>query len=123
MLISEPPAGEHCLALESCSIPRPRSCHGRLAGSPVALMGCRASSTDPLGCRRVSLGSNRFHQHRAEGRVDICWRRLGAEHHHDVHVMDADRTKLASRRLPEGLAGIREFHELVACYVEEPSRW
>ena len=33
-----------------------------------------------------------------------------AEDHHDVHVMDADGAKLASRRLPEGLAGIRAFH-------------
>ena len=28
-----------------------------------------------------------------------------AEDHHDVYVMDADGTRLASRRLPEGLAG------------------
>jgi len=45
-----------------------------------------------------------------------------AEDHHDVYVMDADGARLASRRLPEGLAGIRGFHELVAAHVEEPSQ-
>ena len=45
-----------------------------------------------------------------------------AEDHHDVYVMDADGARLASRRLPEGLAGIRGFHELVAAHAEEPSQ-
>ena len=45
-----------------------------------------------------------------------------AEDHHDVHVMDADGKRLASRRLPEGLPGIRRFHELVAIHAEEPSQ-
>lgn len=45
-----------------------------------------------------------------------------AEDHHDVHLMDADGAKLASRRLPEGLAGIRQFHELVATHAEEPTQ-
>ncbi|WP_308160175.1 IS110 family transposase [Mycolicibacterium goodii] len=45
-----------------------------------------------------------------------------AEDHHDVHLMDADGTKLASRRLPEGLPGIRGFHELVACHAEKPAQ-
>ena len=36
--------------------------------------------------------------------------------------MDADGARLASRRLPEGLAGIRGFHELVAAHAEEPSQ-
>ena len=45
-----------------------------------------------------------------------------AEDHHDIHVMDADGARLASRRLPEGLAGVRGFHELVAAHVEEPSQ-
>lgn len=35
--------------------------------------------------------------------------------------MDADGAKLASRRLPEGLAGIRGFHELVAAHALEPA--
>jgi transposase len=45
-----------------------------------------------------------------------------AEDHHDVHLMDADGTTLASGRLPEGLAGIRGFHELVADRVEETTQ-
>ncbi len=45
-----------------------------------------------------------------------------AEDHHDIHVMDADGDRLASRRLPEGLPGIRGFHELVAAHVAEPSQ-
>jgi transposase len=43
-----------------------------------------------------------------------------AEDHHDVHVMDEDGKRLASRRLPEGLDGIRVFHELVAGHVDDP---
>jgi transposase len=45
-----------------------------------------------------------------------------AEDHHDIHVLDADGARLASRRLPEGLAGIGGFHELVAAHVAEPSQ-
>jgi len=44
-----------------------------------------------------------------------------AEAHHDVHVMDEAGQKLASRRLPEGLEGIRRFHELVSDLVENPN--
>lgn len=43
-----------------------------------------------------------------------------AEDHHDVYVMDEAGARLASRRLPEGLEGIRGFHELVADLVDEP---
>ena len=42
-----------------------------------------------------------------------------AEDHQDVHLMNDDGKKLASRRLPEGLDGIRVFHELVADHVED----
>ena len=35
-----------------------------------------------------------------------------AEDHHDVEVMDAAGKVLARRRLPEGVAGIAQFHEL-----------
>ena len=45
-----------------------------------------------------------------------------SEDHHDVHLMDADGDRLASRRLPEGLVGIRGFHELVAAHAEEPGQ-
>jgi transposase len=44
-----------------------------------------------------------------------------AEAHHDVHVMDETGKRLASRRLPEGLDGIRRFHELVGDFVENPN--
>ena len=43
-----------------------------------------------------------------------------AEDHHDVHLMDEDGKKLASRRLPEGLDGIRACHELVASHINDP---
>ena len=43
-----------------------------------------------------------------------------AEDHHDVHLMNDDGKKLISRRLPEGLDGIRMFHELVADHVNDP---
>jgi transposase len=43
-----------------------------------------------------------------------------AEDHHDVHVMNQAGDRLASRRLPEGLDGIRGFHELVAGLVDDP---
>ena len=45
-----------------------------------------------------------------------------AEDHHDIHVMDAAGVRLASRRLPEGLAGVSGFHEVVAAHVAEPSQ-
>ena len=44
-----------------------------------------------------------------------------AEDHHDVYVMAAEGARLASRRLPEGLTGIRALHELIADHVVEPS--
>jgi transposase len=44
-----------------------------------------------------------------------------AEAHHDVHVMDEAGNRLTSRRLSEGLDGIRGFHQLVAGYVDDPS--
>ena len=45
-----------------------------------------------------------------------------AEDHHDVCLMDETGDRLGSRRLPEGLAGIRELHELIASHVEEPEQ-
>jgi transposase len=44
-----------------------------------------------------------------------------AEAHHDVHVMNEAGDKLATRRLPEGMEGIRRFHELLAGFVDEPA--
>ena len=45
-----------------------------------------------------------------------------AEDHHDVHLMDDSGVRLASRRLPEGLAGIGEFHQLLVRHVEDPDQ-
>lgn len=45
-----------------------------------------------------------------------------AEAHHDVYLMDQAGKRLASRRLPEGLAGIRQLHELIAGHVDEPDQ-
>src|ERR1700731_543605 len=45
-----------------------------------------------------------------------------AEEHHDVYLMDEGGKRLTSRRLTEGLTGIRQLHELIAAYVEEPER-
>jgi len=45
-----------------------------------------------------------------------------AEQHHDVYLMDGAGKRLASRRLPEGLAGIRQLHELMATHAEEPDQ-
>jgi transposase len=44
-----------------------------------------------------------------------------AEAHHDVHVEDAAGQRLASARLPEGVEGVRRFHELVAGHADEPA--
>ena len=43
-----------------------------------------------------------------------------AEDHHDIHVMDEHGVKLGARRLPEGLAGIGSFHEIVAEHAHHP---
>jgi transposase len=45
-----------------------------------------------------------------------------AEDHHDVHVMDEAGTRLAVRRLPEGLAGIGGLHALLAAHADEPGQ-
>src|ERR1700730_952628 len=45
-----------------------------------------------------------------------------AEDHHDVYLMDEAGKRLAARRLPEGLAGISQLHELIAGHAEEPEQ-
>jgi transposase len=45
-----------------------------------------------------------------------------AEDHHDVYLMNEAGGRLASRRLPEGLGGMRVFHTLVAAHAEEPGQ-
>jgi hypothetical protein len=42
-----------------------------------------------------------------------------AEDHHDVEVMNEAGKVLAKRRLPEGVAGIAQLHELVGRYLPE----
>lgn len=44
-----------------------------------------------------------------------------SEDHHDVHVMDETGKRLTARRLPEGLEGIRAFHEMVGEHAEDPT--
>ena len=43
-----------------------------------------------------------------------------AETHHDVHLMTAAGESLASRRVPEGLAGIAALHALIAEHAATP---
>ena len=44
-----------------------------------------------------------------------------SEDHHDIEVLDEQGRRLARRRLPEGVAGIAAFHELVGEHVEDPA--
>ncbi len=44
-----------------------------------------------------------------------------AEAHHDVYAEDAEGHRLVKTRLPEGVEGVRRFHELVAPFAEEPA--
>ena len=41
-----------------------------------------------------------------------------AEAHHDIEIVDQTDRRLAHGRLPEGLAGISRFHELVADHLD-----
>src|SRR5246500_1643691 len=45
-----------------------------------------------------------------------------AEAHHDVYLMDESGRRLGSRRLPEGLSGIRQLHEVIGEHAEEPEQ-
>ena len=45
-----------------------------------------------------------------------------AEDHHDVYLMDESGKRLAARRLPEGLAGIRGLHALIGEHAEQPDQ-
>ncbi len=44
-----------------------------------------------------------------------------AEAHHDIHVEDVNGKRLAAVRLPEGLEGVRRFHELIATHCDDAS--
>ncbi len=50
--------------------------------------------------------------------VGVDW----AEAHHDVCVQDEDGKRLGGGRLPEGVAGIARFHELVSFHAVEPGK-
>lgn len=71
-------------------------------------MGCRASaSTDPLVRRRVPSGLDVSQRRPREVALMIFVGDDCAEDHHDVYLMDEAGQRLAARRLPEGLSGIR----------------
>jgi hypothetical protein len=42
-----------------------------------------------------------------------------AEDHHDVEVQDGTGRRVAKARLPEGIAGITRFHELIGRFLDE----
>lgn len=48
--------------------------------------------------------------------VGVDW----AEAHHDVCVKDQSGATLAKRRVPDGIEGVRRFHELVEPFIEDP---
>lgn len=50
--------------------------------------------------------------------VGIDW----AEAHHDVCVVDEAGQVLAKRRVPDGLEGVRQIHEMVAAHAEQPEQ-
>ena len=45
-----------------------------------------------------------------------------AEDHHDVEVQDDTGRRIGKARLPEGVAGIARFHELIAGFAGEDTR-
>jgi hypothetical protein len=45
-----------------------------------------------------------------------------AEDHHDLYLMNEAGDRLASRRLPEGLPGIRLLHDLIAAHADDPAQ-
>jgi len=44
-----------------------------------------------------------------------------AETHHDVYVVDGDGNRLGGGRLPEGIEGVRRFHDLVGAHCDDPA--
>jgi transposase len=50
--------------------------------------------------------------------VGLDW----AEDHHDVFVEDDTGRRLGSGRLPDGVAGIARFHELIADHADNPAQ-
>jgi Transposase/Transposase IS116/IS110/IS902 family len=64
----------------------------------------------PLAADGIRLGVR-------EGAVRLCVGDDWAQDHHDVEVMDEAGRVLAARRLPEGVAGIGQLHELIGRFV------
>ena len=50
--------------------------------------------------------------------VGVDW----AEAHHDVCVLDKEGAVLAKRRIPEGVEGVGQLHELLAEYGDDPQQ-
>jgi hypothetical protein len=46
-----------------------------------------------------------------------------AEDHHDIEVMDEVGQVLATRRLPEGVAGIGQLHERIGRFAPADGTW
>ena len=44
-----------------------------------------------------------------------------SETHHDVCVMDVEGRVLGKGRVPDGVQGVAQLHEVVAEYAEDPS--
>ena len=49
--------------------------------------------------------------------VGVDW----AEAHHDVCVKDESGATVVKRRIPDGIDGVRAFHELLAGLVDDPA--
>lgn len=58
------------------------------------------------------------HRSRRKGEVMLFVGDDWAEDHHDVYLMNDAGSHLASRRLPEGLTGIGELHDLIAEHAQ-----
>lgn len=43
-----------------------------------------------------------------------------AEAHHDIYICDETGTRLAARRLPEGIEGVTALHDLVGAHCDQP---
>jgi len=85
------------------------------AGVPVPL----GVSTDPLErepfSRWLLTITGQFGGRREVLFVGDDW----AEDHHDVEVQDEQGSKLAARRLPEGITGIARLHELIGEHLDD----
>jgi transposase len=49
--------------------------------------------------------------------VGVDW----AEAHHDICVLDEAGTVLATKKIPDTLAGVRTLHEMIGTHAEEPA--